>query len=371
MKIGIPKEIKTNEDRVGMHPAGVVNLVKAGHEVYVEAGAGEGSTFKDEEYKEAGAKVVSTAKEAWQQEMVIKVKEPQPEEYGYFHEGLVLFTYLHLANEVDLTQALVEKKVVALAYETVQLESGTLPLLAPMSEVAGYMATQVGAHFLEKTQGGKGIVLAGIPGVKRGKVTIIGGGVVGENAARIAVGLGAEVSILDLNPGRLRELHELFGSDVNVIMSNAANIEKEVIDADLVIGSVLIPGAKAPVLVSEDLIKKMEDGSVIVDVAIDQGGNFATSDHATTHKDPVYTKHGVVHYTVANIPGAVPRTATEGLVNATVPYALQIANKGWKKAIQENSALRKGINVLEGKVTYKTVAEAVGQPFEDIESLLS
>lgn len=370
MKIGIPKEIKNNEDRVGIHPAGVVNLIKAGHEVYVETGAGDGSSFKDEAYKEAGATIVSSAKEVWEQDMVMKVKEPQPEEYSYFREGLILFTYLHLANEVELTKALVDNKVVSFAYETVQTDDGSLPLLAPMSEVAGNMATQVGAHYLEKTAGGKGIVLAGIPGVKRGKVTIIGGGIVGENAARIAVGLGAEVTILDLNPNRLRELSELFGTRVNVLMSNAANIEQEVVNSDVVIGSVLIPGAKAPVLVPEELIKQMEDGSVIVDVAIDQGGNFETSDHATTHADPVYTKHGVVHYTVANIPGAVPRTATEGLVNVTVPYALQIANKGWKQAAKENEALRKGLNVLEGKVTYQSVAEAVGQPYEHIEELL-
>lgn len=370
MKIGIPKEIKNHEDRVGMHPAGVVNLVRAGHEVFVETGAGEGSSFKDEAYEKAGATIVASAKEAWNQEMVMKVKEPQPEEYGYFREGLILFTYLHLANEVELTNALVENKVVSFAYETVQLEDGSLPLLTPMSEVAGNMATQVGARYLEKTEGGKGILLGGIPGVKRGKVTIIGGGIVGENAATIAIGLGAEVTILDLNPARLRELYELFGNRVNVLMSNTANIEQEVLDSDLVIGSVLIPGAKAPILVSEDLVKQMEDGSVIVDVAIDQGGNFETSDHATTHDDPVYTKHGVVHYTVANIPGAVPRTATEGLVNVTVPYALEIANKGWKQAAIENEALRKGINVLEGKVTYETVAEAVGQPYEDVENLL-
>jgi len=371
MRIGIPKEIKNNENRVAMTPTGVINLKNAGHEVFVETGAGLGSSFKDEDYQNAGATIVSSAKEAWEQDMVMKVKEPLPEEYDYFREGLILFTYLHLANEPELTKALVEKKVVSLAYETVQLPDNSLPLLTPMSEVAGTMSTQLGAHYLEKNQGGKGIMLAGVPGVKRGKVTVIGGGVVGTNAAKIAAGLGAEVSILDLNPTRLRQLHEIFGNEANVLMSNQVNIEQEVINSDIVIGSVLIPGAKAPVLVSEDMIKQMEEGSVVVDVAIDQGGNFETSDHATTHADPVYTRHGVIHYTVANIPGAVPRTATLGLTNVTVPYAVQIANKGWKKACQDNPALRKGLNVIDGKVTYEAVAEAVGVPYEHVEDLLN
>lgn len=371
MKIGIPNEIKINENRVAMTPTGVINLTKSGHEVYIETGAGLGSSFKDEDYEKAGGIIVISAKDAWDQDMVMKVKEPLPEEYQYFREGLILFTYLHLANEPELTKQLVEKKVVSIAYETVQLPDKSLPLLTPMSEVAGTMATQLAVHYLEKTQGGKGIMLAGIPGVKRGKVTVIGGGVVGTNAAKIAVGLGAEVSILDLNPTRLRQLHELLGSEVNVLMSNEVNIEQEVIDSDIVIGSVLIPGAKAPILVSEDMIKQMEEGSVIVDVAIDQGGNFETSDHATTHADPVYTKHGVIHYTVANIPGAVPQTATLGLTNVTVPYALQIANKGYKKALLDNPSLLKGLNALDGKVTYKAVAETFDLPYQDATELLN
>lgn len=371
MRIGIPKEIKNNENRVAMTPTGVINLKRAGHDVYIETSAGLGSNFKDEDYENAGAIIVSSAEEAWAQDMVMKVKEPLPEEYTYFREGLILFTYLHLANEPELTRELVDKKVVALAYETVQLPDNSLPLLTPMSEVAGTMATQLGAHYLEKTQGGKGVVLAGVPGVKRGKVTVIGGGVVGTNAAKIAVGLGAQVSILDLNPTRLRELHEIFGNNANVLISNDVNIEQEVIDSDIVVGSVLIPGAKAPVLVSEEMIKQMEDGSVIVDVAIDQGGNFETSDHATTHADPVYTRHGVIHYTVANIPGAVPRTATMGLTNVTVPYAIQIANKGYQKALLDNPALLKGLNTLDGKVTYKAVAETFDLPYEEATVLLN
>src|SRR5699024_4399076 len=358
MKIGIPKEIKNNENRVAMTPSGVVTLKNAGHEVFVEAGAGLGSGFTDEEYTNAGASIVSTAQEAWEKEMVMKVKEPLPEEYDYFYDGLILFTFLHLAAEPELTKALIDKNVVSIAYETVQLPDRSLPLLTPMSEVAGYMATQLGAQYLEKTKGGKGILLAGIPGVKRGKVTVIGGGVVGTNAAKIARGLGAEVSIIDLNPTRLRQLNELFGSTVNTIMSNPMNIYEEVKNSDLVIGSVLIPGAKAPVLVTEEMIKEMPEGSVVVDVAIDQGGNFETSDRITSHDDPTFTKHGVVHYTVANIPGAVPRTGTIGLTNVTVPYALQIANKGYKQACLDNPALLKGLNALEGHVTFKGVAES-------------
>lgn len=370
MRVGIPNELKDNENRVAMTPSGVINLKSAGHEVYVETGAGAGSGFSDQDYKQAGAVIVPNAEDAWKQDMVLKVKEPLPEEYKYLREGLILFAYLHLANEPELTKQLVEKKVVSLAYETVQLADNTLPLLTPMSEIAGTMATQIGAHYLEKPQGGKGIVLAGVPGVKRGKVTVIGGGMVGTNAAKIAAALGAEVSILDLNPTRLRQLHEIFGNEANVLMSNEVNIRQEVIGSDLVIGSVLIPGAKAPVLVTEDMVKEMEEGSVIVDVAIDQGGNFETSTHATTHADPVYTKHGVTHYTVANIPGAVPRTATLGLTNVTVPYAVQIANKGYQKALLENPALLKGLNVLDGKVTNKPVAELFDLPYKDAESLL-
>ncbi|WLV23785.1 alanine dehydrogenase [Aciduricibacillus chroicocephali] len=370
MNIGVPKEIKNNENRVAITPAGVHALAGAGHTVYVETGAGLGSGFTDEAYKEAGASIAGSAAEAWQQEMVMKVKEPLKEEYGYFREGLILFTYLHLAAEPELTKALIDNKVVGIAYETVQLEDRSLPLLTPMSEVAGRMATQIGAQFLEQPHGGRGVLLAGIPGVKRGKVTIIGGGVVGTNAAKIAIGLGADVTIIDLSPERLRQLDDQFGAALHTVMSNPLNILEEVKESDLVIGAVLIPGAKAPKLITEEMVKAMPEGSVIVDVAIDQGGIVETSDRITTHDDPTYTKHGVVHYAVANIPGAVPRTSTIGLTNVTVPYALQIANKGYKKACQDNPALFKGINTLDGYVTYKSVAEAHGLEYESAENQL-
>ncbi|MFD1362257.1 alanine dehydrogenase [Lentibacillus salinarum] len=370
MRIGVPKEIKNNENRVAMTPAGVVSLTKAGHEVYVETGAGSGSGFPDETYAREGATIVSTAKEAWSYDMIMKVKEPLPEEYDYFQEGQILFTYLHLAAEPDVTKALIEKKVIGIAYETVQLNNGTLPLLTPMSEVAGRMASQIGAQFLEKTKGGKGVLLAGIPGVKRGKVTVIGGGGVGTNAARIAMGLGADVTIIDLDPERLRQLDDMFGSDINTLMSNPKNIADSVAESDLVIGAVLIPGAKAPTLVTEEMVKAMPEDSVIVDVAIDQGGIVETSDRITTHDDPIYKKHGVVHYAVANMPGAVPRTATIGLTNVTVPYALQLANKGYQKACLDNEALLKGINTLDGYVTHKAVAEAHGLDFASVHNLL-
>ncbi|MFC4556696.1 alanine dehydrogenase [Virgibacillus kekensis] len=370
MNIGVPRELKNNENRVAMTPAGVLTLRSSGHEVYVETGAGLGSGFTDDQYAEAGAVIVETAKEAWEQEMVMKVKEPLPEEYDYFYEGLILFTYLHLAAEPELTKAMIDKKVVGIAYETVQLKNNSLPLLTPMSEVAGRMAAQIGAQFLEKSKGGKGILLAGIPGVKRGKVTVIGGGVVGTNAAKIAVGLGADVTIIDLNPERLRQLDDIFGSSINTMISNPMNISESIAESDLVIGAVLIPGAKAPKLVSEDMVKAMHEGSVIVDVAIDQGGIFETSDRITTHDDPTFTKHGVVHYSVANMPGAVPRTSTIGLTNVTVPYAVQLANKGYQKACLDNEALLKGINTLDGYVTYEAVAESHGLHYDDVHSLL-
>ncbi|KGR76768.1 alanine dehydrogenase [Ureibacillus sinduriensis] len=370
MKIGIPKEIKNNENRVAMTPAGVVTLTSAGHEVFIETGAGIGSSFSDEDYVAAGATIVGTAKEAWAQEMVMKVKEPIESEYQYFHEGLVLFTYLHLAPELELTQSLLDNKVVGIAYETVQLPNRSLPLLTPMSEVAGKMSVQIGAQYLEKMNGGKGILLGGVSGVPRGKVTIVGGGMAGTNAARIAVGMGAEVTILDLNPERLRQLEDIFGSSVQTLISNPYNIAESVKDSDLVIGSVLIPGAKAPKLVTEEMVKSMRPGSVIVDIAIDQGGSFETTDRVTTHDDPTYIKHGVVHYAVANMPGAVPRTATIALTNNTVPYALQIANKGFKQACIDNEALRKGINTLEGNVVYKAVAEDQGRDYVPVDSLL-
>ena len=370
MRIGIPTEIKNNENRVAMTPAGAVHLVQNGHEVFVQKGAGLGSGFTDEEYVQAGAKLVETAEEAWNQDMVMKVKEPVASEYGYFREGLILFTYLHLAPEPELTKALIDNKVVSIAYETVQLDNRSLPLLAPMSEVAGRMSAQIGAQFLEKNKGGKGILLAGVPGVKRGKVTIIGGGQAGTNAAKIAVGLGADVTIIDLSAERLRQLDDIFGNQVKTLMSNPYNIAEAVKESDLVIGAVLIPGAKAPKLVTEEMIQSMEPGSVVVDIAIDQGGIFETTDRITTHDNPTYEKHGVVHYAVANMPGAVPRTSTLALTNVTVPYAVQIANKGYKDACLGNTALLKGINTLDGYVTFEAGAEAHGLQYADAKELL-
>lgn len=370
MQIAIPTEIKNNENRVAMTPSGVMTLVKSGHEVYIENGAGEGSGFTDQQYVEAGAKIVDSPEKVWSFEMVMKVKEPLPEEYKYFRKGLILFTYLHLAAEPGLTKALVENEVVGIAYETVELQNRSLPLLTPMSEVAGRMATQIGAQFLEKPKGGKGILLGSVPGVNRGKVTIIGGGVVGTNAAKMAIGLGANVTMLDLSPDRLRELDDLFGSNVNTLMSNPLNIAEAVKQSDLVIGAVLIPGAKAPKLVTEEMVASMTAGSVIVDVAIDQGGIIETSDRITTHDNPTYEKHGVVHYAVANMPGAVPRTSTIALTNVTVPYALQIANKGYAKACKDHEPLRKGMNTLNGFVTYQAVADAHGLEYKDVNSLI-
>ncbi|RNF40842.1 alanine dehydrogenase [Planococcus salinus] len=370
MRIGVPTEVKNNENRVAMTPAGVVNLTLYGHEVFIESGAGVGSVFTDEDYRAAGAQIVGTAEEAWAQDMVMKVKEPVREEYEYFREGLILFTYLHLAPEPELTKALIDAKVTAIAYETVQLMNGSLPLLTPMSEVAGKMATQIGAQFLERIHGGGGILLGGIPGVSRGKVTVIGGGVAGTNAAKVAVGMGANVTILDLNPERLRQLDDLFGQDVQTLISNPLNIGEAVKESDLVIGAVLIPGAKAPKLVTEDMIKSMKPGSVVVDIAIDQGGIFETSDRITTHDQPTYIKHDVVHYAVANMPGAVPRTSTIGLTNVTVPYAVQIANKGFRQACLDNEALKKGLNTMDGYVTYKAVAEDQGLEYKSADELL-
>lgn len=366
MRIGVPKEMKNNENRVAMTPAGVMQLVQHGHEVFVETSAGMNSGFMDELYIDAGATIVPNAADAWACDMVIKVKEPIQEEYSFLRDGLILFTYLHLAADRELTQHLIEKNVVAIAYETVQAEDRSLPLLTPMSEVAGRMATQIGASFLEKSKGGKGILLGGVPGVGRGKVTIIGGGVVGMNAAKIAIGLGAHVSIIDVNPTRLRELDDIFGNSITTLMSNPLTIGQAVADSDLVIGAVLIPGAKAPKLVTTEMVRLMEEGSVIVDVAIDQGGIFETATHVTTHANPTYTKHGVVHYAVGNMPGAVPRTSTIALTNVTVPYILQIANKGYERAFAENKSLQKGLNVIEGKVVYEEVAKAHNLPYSQL-----
>ncbi|KAA9218678.1 MULTISPECIES: alanine dehydrogenase [Aerococcus] len=365
MRIGVPKEIKNHEDRVAMTPANAFNLVQAGHEVFIESSAGVGSSYEDSEYEEVGAKIVSSAKEAWDVDMVVKVKEPLESEYQYLREDLIVMTYLHLADNEPLVDALIENKTTGVAYETMEL-NGKLPLLNPMSEVAGRTAIQVGAHYLEKTNGGKGKLLGGVPGTQAGKVVIIGGGNVGYNAARMAVGLGANVTILDLNPARLGELDDLFQGRVNTLMSNAYNIANEVKDADVVIGSVLIPGRKAPILVTEDMVKTMEEGSVLIDVAIDQGGNFETSDHATNHDDPVYTKHGIVHYTVANIPGAVPKTATEALTNATMTYVQQIANLGIEEAAKANHTVFTGVNTYKGELTSADVAETSKHDYKEL-----
>jgi len=370
MIIGVPKEVKAFENRVAITPAGVQILVGRGHSVIIENDAGKQSGFTNEQYEQAGARIVPTAKEAWDVDMVLKVKEPIEQEYQYFREGLILFTYLHLAADHRLTEEMLNKKVVGIAYETVQLPGGALPLLTPMSEIAGRMAAQIGAQLLERTHGGKGIILSGVPGVKRGTVTVIGGGVVGYNAARIAAGLGADVTILDVNPARLRELDNLFGNTVSTLISNEYNIEKQVAESDLVIGAVLIPGAKAPKLVTEKMVEQMEENSVIVDVAIDQGGIFETSDRVTTHANPTYLKHGVVHYAVGNMPGAVPKTSSVALTNVTIPYALKIANNGFEKALIEDPVLAKGCNTLEGFVTYDKVAEAHQLPYKSFDEIV-
>jgi len=371
MLIGVPKEIKDNENRVALTPSGVLQLVNAGHSIVIETHAGVGSGFQNEDYIKAGAEIVESAEAAWDVQMVMKVKEPLAAEFDFFKENLILFTYLHLAPELELTKVLCEKKVIAIAYETIQLKDGSLPLLTPMSEVAGRMAPQIGAYLLEAPFGGKGILLAGVPGVNRAKVTIIGGGVAGTNAAKIAKGLGADVTILDINANRLRELEDIFGASIKTLMSNAYNLAEAVKQADLVIGAVLVPGAKAPKIVTEDMVKQMSKGSVIVDIAIDQGGCFETIDRITTHAQPTYIKHGVIHYSVANMPGAVPYTSTAALTNATLPYALQIANKGYKKAVLEDQALLKGINVLAGHITYKAVADDQNLAYTEAEALLT
>lgn len=372
MIIGIPKEIKANENRVAITPAGVVALKQAGHTVYIEAGAGLGSMITDAEYKAVGAEMLPAAADVWAKaEMIIKVKEPLSSEYGYFRKGLLLFTYLHLAAEPELTKALLEKGVTGIAYETVQPENRSLPLLAPMSEVAGRMAVIVGANILAKHNGGGGILLGGVPGVPGANVTIVGGGIVGTNSAKMALGLGANVTIVDNNIDRLRQLDDIFGMRLHTLASNPHNLAEAVKNADLLIGAVLIPGAKTPKLVSEDMVKAMKDGSAIVDVAIDQGGSVATMDRITTHAEPTFVKHGVVHYSVANIPGAVPRTSTFALTNVTIPYAVQLASKGWKAACRDNIALARGLNTAEGKCTFAAVAEAMKLPYVPASDLLA
>nr|WP_092073614.1 alanine dehydrogenase [Dendrosporobacter quercicolus]NSL47999.1 alanine dehydrogenase [Dendrosporobacter quercicolus DSM 1736]SDM64423.1 alanine dehydrogenase [Dendrosporobacter quercicolus] len=371
MIIGVAKEIKNNENRVGLTPAGTEALCKAGHTVLIEKNAGGGSGFQDESYRKAGGLIMSDKKALFAEaEMIIKVKEPLPEEYELFHEGQILYTYLHLAPEPALAKALLSKKVVGIAYETIEGPNHSLPLLSPMSEVAGRMAVQIGAQFLEKPYGGKGVLLGGVPGVEAAQVVIIGGGIVGANAAKMAVGLGARVTIIDRSLERLRYLADIFGSRVVTVMSNSYNIANWVRKADLLVGAVLIPGAKAPKLVSREMVETMEVGSVIVDVAIDQGGSIETVDRITTHSEPTYTQYGVIHYSVANMPGAVARTSTLALTNATLDYALQIANKGWKQAVLDHPGLAKGVNVLDGKVTYQSVAAALNTVYYQLNELL-
>jgi alanine dehydrogenase len=363
MIVGVPREIKNNENRVAITPAGVEAMNKAGHTVVIEHNAGLGSGISNVAYQSAGAQILPTAKEVFAKaDMIMKVKEPLPSEYDLFKPGQILFTYLHLAPEPELTKALLAKKVTGIAYETIEV-GRTLPLLLPMSEVAGRMSVQIGAQFLEKPCGGKGILLGGVPGVESAQVVIVGGGIVGTNAAKMALGLGARVTILDKSTERLQYLDDIFQGRVTTVMSNSYNIGSWVKKADLLVGAVLVPGAKAPKLVSEDMVKSMSDGSVIVDVAIDQGGSVETIDRITTHSEPTYVKHGVVHYAVANMPGAVARTSTFALTNATLDYALQIANKGWKKAVKENESLAKGLNVVGGMVTYKAVADSLGMKY--------
>ena len=366
MIVGVPKEIKKDENRVAITPAGVAALLKEGHQVRLETGAGLGSGIKDQEYLSAGAVILSSPGEIYySSEMIYKVKEPQKEEYDFLGEGQVLFAYLHLAAEPELTRTLVEKKIVGVAYETVEV-NGSLPLLAPMSEVAGRMASQKGAWVLEKINGGKGILLGGVPGVPPAKVTIIGGGIVGTSAAKIAVGMGADVTICDINLERLRFLDNIFGNKITTLASNQHNLAEAVSKADLLIGAVLIPGAKAPKLVTKEMVKNMKSGSVIVDVAIDQGGCIETIDRITSHSAPIYEKYGVLHYAVPNIPGAVPRTSTFALSNATLPYALQLANKGYRRVLYENVPLASGFNTIDGKIVHQAVAEAHSLPYESV-----
>jgi len=370
MIIGVTKEIKPQENRVGMTPAGIDALVRAGNTCYVEKGAGLGSGFSDEEYVKAGARILDTAEEVFKAaDLILKVKEPLPAEYGLLKENQIIFTYLHLAPDHAQTKALLDAKVIGIGYETVQLPDGSLPLLSPMSEVAGRMSIQVGAYLLEKINGGRGILLGGVSGVEPGKVVVVGGGSVGTNAVKMAIGMGAQVTVLDVSVARLTYLNDIFGGRVITLMSNSYNVAKAVREADLVVGAVLIPGARAPHVVTEEMVKAMKPGSVLVDVAVDQGGCIETIDRCTTLEKPYFTKHGVVHYCVANMPGAVPRTSTIALTNATLPYALEIARYGAEEAMRQNEALRKGLNVYKGKLTIKGVAEAQGLEYTPSEEL--
>jgi alanine dehydrogenase len=370
MIVGILKEIKSEENRVCMTPAGAEVMNHNGHTVLVEKNAGSGSGFEDAAYIQAGAEIVGTPKEIFDRsDMVMHVKEPQPSEYDMIREDQIVFTYLHLAAAEGLTQALIKSNSVCIAYETIQKADGSLPLLTPMSEVAGRMAIQQGAKYLEMAQGGHGVLLGGVPGVDPGNVVVIGGGIVGINAAKMACGLGAKVYILDMNLDRLRYLSDVMPANCFMLMSSPATLRDLITRADVVVGAVLIPGTKAPKLITRDMLKTMKKGSVLVDVAIDQGGCFETS-KATTHGDPIYTVDGVVHYCVANMPGAVAKTSTMALTNATIPYAVQIANKGWERAMKENAEIKPGANVVKGKVTYKGVADAFGLGYTPIDQML-
>jgi len=370
MIIGVPKEIKNHEYRVGMVPGGVASFVQHGHKVYVQKGAGEGAGFSDEEYIKAGAEILPDAPTVWgKAEMVVKVKEPIEPEYKFFRKGLILYTYLHLAPLPGLTTALMESGVFSFAYETIECKDGTLPLLKPMSEIAGRMSVQVGAHYLEKAQGGRGVMLGGVPGTHKGKVVIIGGGVVGTNAAKMAMGLGADTYILDVNQNRLEYLDDVFFGKIHTVYSNPYTVAEMVAEADLLVGGVLIPGAKAPHIVTKEMIASMHKGSVAVDVAIDQGGCFETS-RSTSHQDPVYTVDGVIHYCVTNMPGALARTSTIALTNATLRYGLRIADMGPKAAAKADPGLALGINTMEGKLTYEAVAKGTGLPYTCLCELL-
>jgi alanine dehydrogenase len=371
MVIGVPKEVKDHESRVGVTPAGVKALVEAGHKVLVEQNAGNLSSFPDDEYQAVGAEIVGAASDVWRlADMVVKVKEPIEQEYFHFREGLVLFTYLHLAPLQKLTQALLDKKVTGIAYETVKDRAGTLPLLTPMSEVAGRLSVQVGAAYLEKEHGGRGVLLGGVPGVPPGNVCIIGGGIVGTNAAKMALGLGAKVTLVDLNLNRLRDLDDIFNGRLYTLASNSYNVERAVCEADLVIGGVLIPGAAAPKIVTKAMVSKMKKGAVIVDVAIDQGGCIETA-RPTTHSDPSYEVDGVVHYCVTNMPAAVPNTSTLALTNATFPYVLKLANLGAEAALKADAGFAEGVNTYKGSLTYKAVADNQGRDFTAISSLIA
>jgi alanine dehydrogenase len=370
MRIGVPREVKNHEYRVALTPAGAHELTRSGHHVLVERGAGIGSSISDADFEEAGARIVGTADEVWAAaDLLLKVKEPIEPEYGRLRDGLVLFTYLHIAADEPLTRALVESGITAVAYETVETDDRRLPLLAPMSEIAGRLAAQAGAYFLEKPLGGRGVLLGGVPGVASGSVVVLGGGMVGYNAALIALGLGANVTILERSIDRMRYLEEILGARVNLLMSSALQIEESVANADVVIGAVLIPGAVAPKLITRQMVREMKEGSVIADVAIDQGGCVETA-RPTTHSDPVYTVDGVTHYCVANMPGAVPVTSTQALTNATLPHVEAIAMYGLREAIAHDPALARGVNVLDGKITYEAVADAHGLDYTPLEDVL-